>query len=293
MNRNNLLQAASEWTRCAKNDIRRQIKSFIDGNGTTPEEFAEAVGISEGEIYNILEGTCDVSINTFAKLLIATGNALEIKPIEETPLHDYNNIEGRGFDPRENIFNEAPQRHRPNRLQPQPRFDEDADRFARDMMEEEHEHTFHCPSFGRPSSTFSPSQPRFRQQPQHENHTESPFFNMTHDRLVQIIKNKLWDSEIDTDTASRQELIDFLDAKDKKIQEMHRRHAEPHFHSPNAPRPSYETPRHEPTPQPRREEPRRRMIDPSVNAFKERIRSAITHNPQLKKWVEELVGEED
>lgn len=290
MNRNNLLQAASEWTRCAKNDIRKKVRSFIESYETTPEEFAEAIGISDGELYNILDGSCDISINTFAKLLIATGNALEIKPIEETPLCDYRNIEGRGFDPRPNIFDEAPQRHRPNH--PQPQIDEEADRFARSLMEDEERH-FHCPSFGRPSSTINPM--RFHPQPQREpQQAESPFRAMTYDHLINIIKNKLWDSEIDLRTASREDLIKFLDAKDKKIQEMRRRSNEPRFnHEPRVARPSHEMPRrHEPTAQPRREEPHRRAIDPSVNAFKERIRSAITNNPQLKKWVEELVGDE-
>ena len=85
MNREKLQSLASEWVRMAKNDIRKKIMDFMREVDTTKRELAYALAISEGELEQILNGNGEITLTTFAKLLIATGNALEIKPIEETP----------------------------------------------------------------------------------------------------------------------------------------------------------------------------------------------------------------
>ena len=87
--RNELLRTSAEWTERAKNDIRAQIEKFIEQVETTEDELAYALGISEDEMANILHGDGDISLSTFAKILIASEHALAIQPIGETPMGDY------------------------------------------------------------------------------------------------------------------------------------------------------------------------------------------------------------
>ena len=81
MNKRDLLVAANEWVNRAKNDIRQTLVSFMDNVGADQNRIADALGLSVGEVEQILNGNGDVSLSTFAKLLIATDNVLEIKPL--------------------------------------------------------------------------------------------------------------------------------------------------------------------------------------------------------------------
>lgn len=84
-NREELARMASEWVEFAKNDLRRQLIDFMQSVGTSAEELSYALAISQEEIEDILAGNGDFSLSTLAKILIATDNVLEIKPISEAP----------------------------------------------------------------------------------------------------------------------------------------------------------------------------------------------------------------
>ena len=71
---------AAQWTARAKEDLRNQMIAFIEANGTNEAELADALAISLNEIDQILNGNGEISLSTFAKLLIATDNVIEIKP---------------------------------------------------------------------------------------------------------------------------------------------------------------------------------------------------------------------
>lgn len=91
-NRQTLMALAAEWTTRAKNDLREQILNFMREVGTDETELANALGISDGELNQILNGNGEITLSTFAKILIATENAIEIKPIEATPFGSYGQI---------------------------------------------------------------------------------------------------------------------------------------------------------------------------------------------------------
>ena len=91
-NRQTLLALAAEWTTRAKNDLREQILNFMREVGTDETELANALGISDGELSQILNGNGEITLSTFAKILIATENAIEIKPIGATPFGSYGQI---------------------------------------------------------------------------------------------------------------------------------------------------------------------------------------------------------
>ena len=140
MNREQLQRLASEWTRMAKNDIRNKVISFMGEVDASERELAYVLAISDGELKQILEGNGEISLSTFAKLLIATGNALEIKPIEDTPIGDYENIPTEGeFErplPHPNVF----ARPKPQPMRPQ--FDRPSFSRPTPPMHEEDENDF-------------------------------------------------------------------------------------------------------------------------------------------------------
>jgi transcriptional regulator with XRE-family HTH domain len=286
MNREKLQTLASEWVRIAKNDIRNKVREFMNEVNASPIELANVLTISEGEIEQILNGNGEITLTTFAKLLIATGNALEIKPIEETPIGCYGNLpseeELRRPLPRPNIFE---QQRNPRDICPHfsrhfenddlmddkddDEFDGDDNEFMpppppnfeefRKMMDER---------LGRnENATHHTTQPRDRfgrfmsNRPKREEEEtpKTPFDNMSFDELHDIIVDKLWDSEIDMATASKQDLVNFLVEKDKRIKEIKR--------------------------------VRELENDPKVVEFKNRMKKTLEENPHLREWAKKFINE--
>ena len=203
MNREQLQKLASEWTRMAKNDIRNKVISFLREVDASERELAYHLGISDGELKQILEGNGEITLSTFAKLLIATGNALEIKPIEDTPIGDYENIPTEEeFErplPRPNVFARPkpqpirPQFGRPSFSRPTPPIheediDEDEMNFIPPMpeelrraMEERYGRPVHRPEQPRDEhGRFASTRPQVRKE-------VSPFESKSTDELEKII----------------------------------------------------------------------------------------------------------
>lgn len=277
MNREQLQKLASEWTRMAKNDIRNKVISFMREVDASERELAYVLAISDGELKQILEGNGEITLSTFAKLLIATGNALEIKPIEDTPISDYENIPTEEeFEcplPRPNVF----ARQKPQPMQPQfgrpsfsrpipPMHEEDGNDFIPPMpeelrraMEERYDRPVHRPEQSRDEyGRFAPKHPQMRKEeaPRRE---VSPFESKSTDELVKIIRERLWDSEINLNRASKEELVAFLDEKNKRMTEYKRMKA--------------------------LEE------DPKVNEFKSKMKNTLHNNPHLREWAKKFLGE--
>lgn len=277
MNREQLQKLASEWTRMAKNDIRNKVISFMREVDASERELAYVLAISDGELKQILEGSGEITLSTFAKLLIATGNALEIKPIEDTPISDYENIPTEEeFErplPRPNVF----ARQKPQPMQPQfgrpsfsrpipPMHEEDGNDFIPPMpeelrraMEERYDRPVHRPEQPRDEyGRFAPKHPQMRKEeaPRRE---VSPFESKSTDELVKIIRERLWDSEINLNRASKEELVAFLDEKNKRMTEYKRMKA--------------------------LEE------DPKVNEFKSKMKNTLHNNPHLREWAKKFLGE--
>lgn len=86
MDKEQLIYAANGWAERAKDDISELLWKFMEETGLESSDLAEMFDTDEDEILDILYGDCEISMLTLAKLIIATGSVLEIKPIEETPL---------------------------------------------------------------------------------------------------------------------------------------------------------------------------------------------------------------
>lgn len=244
MDRNKLLQLSSEWSRFAKNDIRKKLKDFMNETGMNASEAAAELAISEGEIEQILSGSGEMSFSTFAKLLIASGFVIEVKPLRATPFGSYDNIPmpppmgapmPYGGMPFPNGERRQAPRNAQRRYVPQFENDEEPDEFT---IEDES------------------SAPRYTRQQRQA--TRSPFRNMTRAQMETIIKNRLWDSEIDLNNASWQDLVTFLEEKDSKIQAI-------------------------------KENANRNNEDEGTNAFKKRLAQALEKNPHLMPIIDKLI----
>lgn len=105
---------------------------------------------------------------------------------------------------------------------------------------------------------FAPKHPQMRKEeaPRRE---VSPFESKSTDELVKIIRERLWDSEINLNRASKEELVAFLDEKNKRMTEYKRMKA--------------------------LEE------DPKVNEFKSKMKNTLHNNPHLREWAKKFLGE--
>lgn len=262
MNRNDLQRLASEWVRMAKNDIRTKATEMMEETNATLSELAYNLGMSDGELNQIVNGNGEITLTTFAKLLIASGFALEIKPVGMTPIGNFENVpcdENRACHrtPRPNIFErQRPQTERRNEeedfARPRiPTFDE----FCR-MMDEQEANNRVTP---QPRDSRGRFMSRNTQNTNTTREDVSPFDNMERGELVNIINERLWDSEIDVDCASKGELVTFLKEKDKRMKEIKRM--------------------------------RELEEDPKIVEFKKRLKKTIAENPHLREWTKKLLGE--
>jgi hypothetical protein len=91
-NTEELLKFTHEFMSMAMEDLRGQINEFIDLNGISLERLSDAIGVPVTEMRQILGGSNDMKLSTFAKILISTDNIIEIKPIAETQFGTYEEL---------------------------------------------------------------------------------------------------------------------------------------------------------------------------------------------------------
>lgn len=282
MNRQILLSASSEWVRQAKNDIRNRMMQFMQEVNTSRSELAYALAISEAELAQILDGNGEITLTTFAKLLIATGNVLEIKPVEESPLAMENGApvppaeQPQGFTPQGRPIPNHPQRpqggfgpgtpmpmpqrpgapmRRPGTMPPPPPglFDD----FHRQEMPEP------APVGVQPRGANGRFKPWPKPVGAAGQQQRPPFSTMEREQLVDIIQSKLWDGEIDVESASREQLVHFLEDKDRRMAEL------------RAARNGGGV-----------------AIDPSVVNLKNKIKDTLEKNPHLRNYLRDIFQED-
>lgn len=245
---------ANGWINQCSADLKGKVEHLLNENDSTPEELAEVINVPVEEIYDILEGDSgSISAETLIKVFMTLGLAVEIKPIEETPLGSYENVNPHGMrEPRQNPFTRpcddfVPHGHGMNRQMP----------FPGHFAHREEPNTFE----GMHHQMPFPGHFAHREEPRHPS---SPFALMGRDELTKIIRNKLWDSEIDITRASDRELVRFLEEKDKKMKEVMRREKEDK----------------------KGEELER---DPQVADFVKRMKKNIKDNPQFRSYMKNFL----
>lgn len=213
-NRRELENIAAQWMGHAMNDLREQLISFIEQNGTNEVELANALTVPVEEIESILNGGGDIALSTFAKLLIGTENVIEIKPASVMKQH--------GFPPRGRMpmppMGEGRMPRRPMGM-PMPPMGEG---FPMPPMGEEMPTRFGgMPGVSKkvsnkpnrlPNGRFAPkNMPKSGMQRVRLEDLELD--ELGRNELCDIIAQNHWDSEIDLNSARRGELIDFLSYK--------------------------------------------------------------------------------
>lgn len=244
MNAREIQAAARGFVQQMKDDVRNKLNQFLRESGLTIRQMARDLGLNEDELDRILHGDGRVSLETFATLLIANGLVLEVKPISEAPIPTRNGVPvpPRGFDdeqlppPPPGFFDHVRRGGAPTPGE-QPR-----DARGRFM-----------PRSGGPSPAAPrPAAPRGGQS------TAPNFAAMEREQLVEIIQNRLWDTEIDVTRASREQLVRFLQEKDRRRIAL--------------------------------EERREQESDPAVADLKDKIKKTLEDNPHLRSVLKQLIG---
>ena len=253
MNRQHLQAAASQWESMAKQDLKNKVYRLLDENNWTIEDLAYNLCVTRPELQNVIDGTNPIPVSLFAKVIIASGFVLEVKPLSETPFANVEDIPAPqgvippyppyGMPP---IGAVPPPPMRERFESERPRTQEEENGWTR--LDEEERPRPHRPFGEHRSRRFAEAA-----APSREDAPQSKFRTMTREQLVNIIKEHLWDSEIDTNGASWEALVRFLEAKDKRI----RRYSEDN--------------------------------EGKIEALTDKLKNAMKHNPRLQKYLESVV----
>jgi hypothetical protein len=176
-----IIRHANEFIEMASADIRAKLVEVMENTDLDADEIADALDIDEEEVEAILEGEGVVTLDAFAKILIATNHCVVVKQLPPEAMEDDEDEDDEDLEDEDDDIE-----------------DEDDEPACPEEFEELfHEH--------RHGAKLPPS---------------PPFSSMKREQLERIIKSKLWDTEIDMDHSSREELVLFLNNKDKRLREM-------------------------------------------------------------------------
>lgn len=196
-NRRELQTIARDWMKKASNNLKKEVSDFIEKNDTDAEEIAYALDIPYDDIEAILDGDAsEISLETFAKLLIGTNNVIKVMPLSEAKKE--------GLIDNDKRYPRAKDSERANTRQ----------------RRSECERTASSQPNRLPNGRFAPRTQRdepIRQERQGEMRRvrldQVDFDEQPMEILKDMIRQNHWDSEIDVDDASREDLIDLLNEK--------------------------------------------------------------------------------
>lgn len=262
MNSQILNQSANAWVQQAKQDIANKIREFLSESGISLPQMANDLGIDINELNSILNGGIP-SMLTFAKLMIASGMAIEIKSIEDANIPvDANGMpipQGvmpagmpmpgmrprPGMRPAHSMFDDFQRQPAPEPapVQQQPR---GANGRFKPWPKPQGGAPVPPPPGMRPA-------PMFGMQPQQGN--RPPFSQMSREELVQVVREHLWQNEIDLAHVDRDQLVRFLEDKDRQFAEL----------------------RNEAV-----------GIDPAVAQLKDKLKNVLHKNPHLVGYLKDI-----
>jgi hypothetical protein len=242
MNSYEIQNAARGFVQQMKDDVRNKLNQFLRETGVSISQMARDLGISETELRRVQEGE-DFSVITFATLLIADGKVLEVKDLRDAPIPTRHGVP---VPPRDGGFR-APH---DEQLPPPPPGFFDAMRRGE-----------------APAPGAQPRDARGRFMPR----TDAPrpaarpaaapqgpdFASMERPKLVEIIQNKLWDTEIDVTRATRDQLVRFLEDKNRRLADLQAR--------------------------------KEAANDPAVADLKDKIKKTLEDNPHLRSVLKQLI----
>lgn len=215
-----IIRHANEFIQMASADVRAKLVEVMENTDLDADEIADALDIDEEEVEAILEGEGVVTLDAFAKILIATNHCVVVKQLPPEALE----------------------------------CDDD------DEDNEEDEDDGGIDEDDKGESTIFEDGPFTHKHHDGKLPKTPPFSTMSRDELERIIKTKLWDTELDLERSSREELILFLNEKDKRLREMLEK-----------------------------KESAKSKKDKSVEEFRKLLEEKIAENPRLKAALVEML----
>ena len=278
-NREELLQVAGSNANQLKANLRQAVQNFLAVQNVSEDDLAYVLGITGNEMNQILHGNGNVTVDVLSKLLVATDMAVEIKPVRNTPLGGYGRkmpksggfpaphgmrVNEHGIPCDENGRPLPPPPCMPPFMGMHPREERAADVQQEIPMETTGPvRDSHGRFVKKAKSATRPVRPA---QPQMEE--GNPYLNISRADLANIVRQNIWDGEIDVENASQQELAAFV-ANKERIMRQRASQAE-----------QQQT---EPQPQPRTQ-----GMSGSANAFiqmLENMAQEAKNNPQLAETI--------
>lgn len=235
-NREELLQIAGSNANMLKSHLRKAVSEFLKAQRVSPDELAYVLGLTGAEMKQIIEGNGNITVDALSKLLVATDMAVEIKPVKQTPLGAY----GKGM-PRSGGFpgpNGIPVDENGRIMPPPPGFPHPGfmgargpvrrreERAADNMQEVPMETTgpvrdsrgrFVKKTPGAAGRRVSATQ-RPQTQPQAQVQA-NPYIGLGDAELVNIIRQNIWDGEIDVNNSTHEQLAEFVAMKERIMRE--------------------------------------------------------------------------
>ena len=212
-NKQELLRTANEMVTMVSEDLATKLTDFMSEVDTNEEELADALGIPVEELCNILEGSTDISIETFAKILIASNHMVQIMPISPWGMEVSPMVRNNRPTPPMHSGRPVPPMGRNGRMMPP---------MGRDGRM--------TPPMGRDGRMMPPMPPmgHDEQMPTHRfcgmpglrrratvphNEVALPNADMSRREIIDIINENGWAEEIDMATSTRSELLGFIQSK--------------------------------------------------------------------------------
>lgn len=81
MRREEMSQIVTDVKNRISADVSNQLSNFFATHGVSLDEFCTFTDVNRDEVCRILGGNGNISLDTFVKIMVATGNAIEIKSI--------------------------------------------------------------------------------------------------------------------------------------------------------------------------------------------------------------------
>jgi predicted XRE-type DNA-binding protein len=279
--REELLQVAGSNANQLKAHLRQAVQNFLAAQEVSEDELAYVLGITGDEMNQILHGNGNVTVDVLSKLLVATDMAVEIKSVRNTPLGGYGRKmpKSGGFpSPNGMRVNEQgipcdeygrplpPPPGMPGFMGGMPPREERAANLQQEIPMEttgpvRDSHGRFVKKAKNATRPVRPAQPQMEEG--------NPYLNISKADLANIVRQNIWDGEIDVVNASQQELAAFV-ANKERIMRQRASQAEQE--------------QAEPQPQPR---PQGGMSG-SANAFiqmLENMAQEAKNNPQLAETI--------
>lgn len=190
-----------------KNDMRSKIINFMEQMGASETELASVLDINVRDLERILSGDGEITLTTFAKLVVASEHTIEIKQL---PINHA--MPNRNRNARPSMHAE-----RGNRNGNIPSYEEFQRMVNAGEIPPPPRGFMGC---GMPRRNTMPTTNVFHSQ-ELNNNDSARLDSMTRRDLVNTIVNNDWDNEIDLVNATRSDLIDFLMSKDFHTEERH------------------------------------------------------------------------